>query len=179
METLWQDMKFGARMLAHSPGFTAVAVIALALGIGANTAIFSVIHGMLLSPLPYDQGQNIAFISEWSEQVPNMSFSVENFKDLRDRNTVFEAVMAYRGQNYVLTGSDRPERLSGREVTIGMFDTLRVKPVVGRMFTPEEDRNGAERVVLLGEGFWKRRFASDPNIVGQKLLLNGEPFTII
>jgi putative ABC transport system permease protein len=156
-----------------------VAVLTLALGIGANTAIFSVIQGMLLSPLPYNEGHNLAFISEWSEQVPNMSFSVENFKDLRDQNTVFEAIMAYRGQNYVFTGSDRPERLNGREVTVGMFDTLRVKPVAGRVFTVEEDRVGAERVVLLGEGFWKRRFAGDPNIVGRKLLLNGEPFTVI
>ena len=179
MDTLWQDAKFGARKLLQSPGFTLVAVLTLALGIGANTAIFSVIHGMLLRPLPYDDGHNLMFISEWSEQVPGMSFSVENFKDLRDQNTVFEAIMAYRGQNYVLTGSDQPERLNGREVTVGVFETLRVRPILGRPFTPEEDKVGAERVVLLGEGFWTRRFARDPNLLNQQLILNGESFTVI
>ena len=179
METLWQDVRYGLRMLWKSPAFTSVAVIALALGIGANTAIFSVIYGMLFRPLPYAEGHNLVFISEWAEQVPGMSFSVENFKDLRDQNTAFEAIMAYRGQNYVLTGSDRPERLNGREVTVGMFDTLRLKPILGRVFTPDEDKAGAERVVLLGEGFWTRRFARDPNILNQQLVLNGESFTVI
>jgi len=179
METIWQDLKFGARMLARSPAFTFIAVLTLGLGIGANTAIFSVINGMLLRPLPYNEGENILFISEWAQEVPGMSFSVENFKDLRDQNRVFEAIMAYRGQNYVLTGTDQPERLNGREVTVGMFDTLRLKPLIGRAFTPEEDKVGAERVVLLGDGFWTRRFARDPGILNQQLLLNGESFTVI
>ncbi len=179
MDTFWQDVKYGARMLAKSPGFTLVAVLTLALGIGANTAIFSVINGYLLRPLPYDQGENIVFLSEWSEQVPNMSFSVENFKDLRDQSTVFEAIAAFRGQNYVLTGSDQPERVSGREVSVGMFDALRLKPVIGRVFTAEEDKVGAERVVLLNEGFWRRRFAADPNVLNQQLVLNGESFTVV
>src|SRR5512146_1847160 len=119
---LLQDLRYGARMLLAKPGFTLAAVLTLALGIGANTAIFSVINGMLLRPLPYSDGEKIVFISEWAEQVPSMSFSVENFKDLRDQNHVFEAIMAYRSQNYVLTGTDQPERLNGREVTVGMFD---------------------------------------------------------
>src|SRR5262249_44727007 len=159
METLWQDIKFGARMLVKSPGFTLVAVLTLSLGIGANTAIFSLINGMLLKPLPYPGGERLLWVSEWSEQVPEMSFSVENFKDLRDQNKTLEAIMAYRGNSMVLTGSDRPERLNGREVTSGIFDTLRLKPLIGRAFTPEEDKVGAERVALLGEGFWSRRFA--------------------
>src|SRR5687767_4563291 len=179
METLFKDLRYGIRSLLKHPGFTAIAVITLALGIGANTAIFSVINGMLLRPLVYEEGEKLMFISEWSEQVPNMSFSVENFKDLRDQNTVFEAIMAYRGQNYVLTGTDRAERVAGREVTVGFFDTLRLRPMVGRPFTPEEDKVGAAPVALLGEGFWTRRFARDPNIVGQTLTLNGESFTVI
>jgi putative ABC transport system permease protein len=179
METIWQDLKFGARMLAKSPAFTFIAVLTLALGIGANTAIFSVINGMLIRPLPYGDGEKVVFISEWAEQVPNMSFSVENFKDLRDQNRVFEAIMAYRSETYVLTGTDQPERLNGREVTVGMFDTLRLKPLIGRVFTPEEDKVGAERVALLGEGFWTRRFARDPGILNQQLVLNGESFTVI
>ena len=179
METFWQDIKFGARMLTKSPAFSLVAVLTLALGIGANTAIFSVINGLLLRPLPYSEGEKLVFISEWAEEVPGMSFSVENFKDLRDQNKVFDSIMAYRSQNYVLTGTDQPERLNGREVTVGMFDTLRLKPVIGRAFTPEEDKVGAERVVLLGDGFWTRRFARDPGILNQQLLLNGESFTVI
>ncbi|MGH9815259.1 MAG: ABC transporter permease, partial [Candidatus Acidiferrales bacterium] len=179
METIWQDVKYGARMLVKSPGFSVVAVLTLALGIGANTAIFSVINGMLLSPLPYPEGHNLVFISEWSQQVPGMSFSVENFKDLRDQNNVFEAIVAHRGQNYVLTGSDQPKRLNGREVSVGFFDTLRVQPILGRAFTPDEDKVGAERVALIGEGFWTRRFARDPGILNQQLVLNGESFTVI
>src|SRR5688572_19374328 len=140
--------------MVNSPGFTLVAVLTLALGIGANTAMFSVINGMLLRPLAYEDGDKLMFISEWSEQVPNMSFSVENFKDLRDQNRVFESIMAYRGQNYVLTGGDRAERVAGREVTVGMFDTLRLRPILGRPFTPEEDKVGAPPVALLGEAFW-------------------------
>ncbi|MGH9790001.1 MAG: ABC transporter permease, partial [Candidatus Acidiferrales bacterium] len=179
METIWQDVKYGARMLLKSPGFTVVAVLTLALGIGANSAIFSVINGMLLSPLPYPEGHNLVGISEWSQQVPGMSFSVENFKDLRDQNKVFEAIVAHRSQNYVLTGGDQPERLSGREVSVGFFDTLRVQPILGRAFTPEEDKVGAERVALLGEGFWTRRFARDPGILNKQLVLNGDSYTVI
>src|SRR5262245_9637607 len=179
MEILWQDIKFAVRMLVKSPGFTCLAVLTLALGIGANTAIFSVINGMLLKPLPYPDGERLVFISEWAEEVHDMSFSVENFKDLRDQNKVFDAVVAYRGQTYVLTGTDQPERLNGREVTSGIFDTLRVKPELGRAFTPEEDKVGAERVALLGDGFWTRRFGRDPNVLNKQLMLNGESFTII
>jgi putative ABC transport system permease protein len=179
METLWQDIRFGARMLGKSPGFTAVAVLTLSLGIGANTAIFSLINGMLLRPLPYEEGEKVLFITEWSEQVQDMSFSVENFKDLRDQARTLEAIMAYRGQSYVLTGNDRPERLNGRQVTSGMFDTLRLQPLIGRAFTPAEDKPGAERVALLGEGFWTRRFARDPGVINQPLTLNGESYTVI
>ncbi len=179
MGTLWQDIKFGARMLGKSPGFTALAVLTLSLGIGANTAIFSVINGMLLRPLPYEEGEKLLFISEWSEKLQDMSFSVENFKDLRDRAKTLESIMAFRGQSFVLTGGDRAERLNGREVTSGMFDTLRLRPLLGRAFTPSEDKVGAERVALLGEGFWTRRFGRDPDVLNKPITLNGEPFTVI
>src|SRR5262249_45276101 len=102
METLWQDVKYGARMLARNPGFTFVAVLTLALGIGANSAIFSVINRVLLHPLPYDDSDRLMFFTEWSEQVPEMSFSVANFKDVRDTNTAFESLVAFRTNNYVL-----------------------------------------------------------------------------
>jgi hypothetical protein len=167
MESLFQDVRYGIRMMLNSPGFTMVAVITLALGIGANTAMFSAINGMLLRPLVYEEGDKLMFLSEASEQIPNMSFSMENFKDLRDQNRVFHSVVAYRGVNYILTGGDRAERLVGREVSVGMFDTLRLQPFLGRPFTAEEDKVGAAPVVLLGEAFWARSFGRDPNVIGK------------
>src|SRR5262249_16490968 len=121
METLWQEVKFGARMLGKGRGFTLVALLTLALGIGANSAIFSFVNAILLRPLPYPDSDRLVFLTEWSEQVPDMSFSLANFADLRDQNRVFEAVVAFRGQNYVLTGGPEPERLNGRQVTAGVF----------------------------------------------------------
>jgi putative ABC transport system permease protein len=179
MESLFQDVRYGIRMMLNSPGFTMVAVITLALGIGANTAMFSAINGMLLRPLVYEEGDKLMFLSEASEQIPNMSFSMENFKDLRDQNRVFHSVVAYRGVNYILTGGDRAERLVGREVSVGMFDTLRLQPFLGRPFTAEEDKVGAAPVVLLGEAFWARSFGRDPNVIGKQLVLDGETYTVI
>lgn len=179
MQTVWQDVRYGVRMLFGSPGFSIVALLTLALGAGANTAIFSVIDGILLRPLPYAHPENLMFLTEWSQQVPGMSFSVADFKDVRDQNTSFENMAAYNGRDYVLTGEGDPERLRGRCVTAGLLPTLGIQPVLGRGFTPEEDKPGAERVVMLGEGFWVRRFARDPNILGRKLTLNGESFTVI
>ncbi len=179
METIWQDIKYGARMLRQNPGFTLVAVLTLALGIGANSAIFSVLNGVLLKPLPYPEADRLVFLTEWSQQVPNMSFSVENFKDLRDQNKVFENIVAFRSQSYVLTGFQEPERLNGRQATSGLFQTLGVKPILGREFSAEEDKVGAQKVVLLGEGFWNRRFSRDPSVIGRQLLLNNESYTVI
>ena len=180
MENVWRDIQYGARMLRKSRGFTAIAVLTLALGIGANTAVFSVVNAVLLRPLPYGEPERLVFLTEWSEQVPNMSFSVANFKDVRDQNHVFESVFGSNSTSFVLTGSGpEAERVNVRQVSAGMFDTLRKTPILGRAFTPEEDRPGAPRVVLLGEGFWDRRFGRDPNIVGKTLTLSGESFNVI
>jgi putative ABC transport system permease protein len=179
MDTLLHDLRYGVRVLLKSPGFTAVAVLALALGIGANTAIFSVVNAILLRPLPFDDPDKLMVISEWSQQVPNMSVSFANFNDFRDQNQVFDSLFAFRSQNFILTGEDEPERLQGRQVTVGIFETLRVHPILGRVFSPAEDIPGAERVALLGEGFWNRRFARDRGVVGKTLVLNGEPHTVI
>ncbi len=146
MEELWRDVRFAARTLVKSPGFTLVAVATLALGIGANTAIFSVIHAILLRPLPYPQAERLVFLTEWSEQVPNMSFSVANLKDVRDQNTAFESVVGYNGQNFILSGagaagsSGEAERVNGRQVTSGVFATLGKQPILGRAFGAEEER---------------------------------------
>jgi len=186
MEELWRDVRFAARTLLKSPGFTLVAVATLALGIGANTAIFSVIHAILLRPLPYPQAERLVFLTEWSEQVPEMSFSVANLKDVRDQNTVFESVVGFNGQNFILSAgagagaaSSQPERVSGRQVTSGMFETLGKQPIIGRAFGAEEEKDGAPGVALLGEGFWERRFGRDPGVVGRPLVLSGDTFTVI
>jgi putative ABC transport system permease protein len=180
METWWADARYGARMLARSPAFTAVAVLTLALGIGANTAIFSVINAILLRTLPYPDADRLVFLTEWSEQVPEMSFSVANLKDVRDQSSVFESLVAYNGQNFILAGDGgEAERVSGRQVSSGLFATLRKQPILGRAFTADEDKPGAEGVALLAEGFWERRFGRDPSILGKRLVLTGEPFTVI
>jgi putative ABC transport system permease protein len=186
MEELWRDVRFAARTLRGSPGFTLVAVATLALGIGANTAIFSVINAILLRPLPYPQAERLVFLTEWSEQVPEMSFSVANLKDVRDQNQVFESIVGFNGTDYILSAgagsggsSSQPERVSGRRVTSGLFQTLGKQPIAGRAFGPEEEKAGAPGVVLLGEGFWERRFARDPGVVGRTLVLSGDPYTVI
>jgi len=179
MTNFLQDLRYALRMLAKSPVFTIVAILTLALGIGANTAIFSVVNAVLLRPLPYPESNRLVFLGEWSEQIPEMSISMANFNDWRNQNRVFESMVAYQNDNVVLTGRGEPERLRLRRITAGFFPTLRVKPILGRELTPEDDKIGAARVVLLGEGFWERRFGRDPNIVGQQLVLDSEPFTII
>ncbi len=180
MESLLRDVTYGARTLLRSPGVSLLAVLTLALGIGANTAIFSVIHAVLLRPLPYPEADRLVFLTEWSEQVPEMSFSVANLKDLRDRAGSLESLVGYHSAEFVFSdGAGEPERVRGRRVSSGLVATLGKPPVLGRAFTPEEDQPGAERVALLGEGFWERRFGRDPSVVGRSLSLSGESFTVI
>jgi len=179
METMWQDVRFGVRMLLKKPFFTAVAVLALALGAGANTAIFSVVNGVLLRPLPYKDPDKLVRIGEWSKQVPGMSISYPNFKDWRERNRVFDGLAATQFDSYNLTGGDEPERLQGRNVSYNFFDVLGVVPTVGRGFRAEEDRAGAERVCVVSYGLWQRRFGSDRKLVGKAVTLNGEPHTVV
>jgi putative ABC transport system permease protein len=166
-------------MLWKSPGFTLVTVLALALGIGANTAIFSVVNTVLLRPLPYPNGDRIVFMGEWSEQVPEMSVSYPNFMDWREQNQSFEQIAAFRNSNYVLTGVGEPERLDGRQVSAAFFPVLGVAPALGRNFSPEEDKPGANPVALISHGFWQRRLGGDPSVVNKPLLLNGESYTVI
>jgi len=179
MNTLWQDMRYGFRMLWKSPGFTLVTVLALALGIGANTAIFSVVNTVLLRPLPYPNGERVVFMGEWSQQVPEMSVSYPNFVDWREQTQTLEQLGAFRGANYVLTGVGEPERLDGRQVSAGFFNVLGVTPAVGRNFSPDEDKPGASPVALVSHGFWQRRLGGDASIINRQLLLNGESFTVI
>jgi putative ABC transport system permease protein len=179
METVWRDVVYALRVLTKAPGYAAVAILTLALGIGANTAVFSVVNAVLLKPLPYPDSDRLVSIAEWSEQVPGMSFSMANFKDLRDQSTVFESIMASNQNSFVLAGKGEPERLLGRQVSSGLFATLGKSPLLGRGFTADEDKPGTPGVVLLGEAFWERRFGRDPNIVGQSLELSGQSYNVI
>jgi putative ABC transport system permease protein len=179
MGTLWQDVRFGVRMLLKKPVFTAIAVLALALGAGANTAIFSVVNGVLLRPLPFKDPDKLVRLGEWSKQVPGMSIAYPNFKDWRERNHVFDGLAATQFDSYNLTGGDEPERLQGRNVSYNFFDVLGVVPSVGRGFRADEDRAGAPRVCMLSHGLWQRRFGGDSKIVGKPLALNGESYTVV
>jgi putative ABC transport system permease protein len=173
-----RDLQYGVRMLLKNPGFTIVAVFVLALGIGANSAIFSVVNAVLLRPLPYAQPDRLVIMWE-KATTQDTSVSYPNYVDWRDQNQVFEQIAAFRRDSFNLIGAGEPERLSGRMISASFFRTLGVKPLKGRDFLAEEDRAGASRVVILNYGFWQRRFGSDPNIVGKEVSLNNQSYTVV
>jgi predicted permease len=179
MGTLLQDLRYGIRMLARSPGFTAVAVLTLALGIGANTAIFSVVNGVLLRPLPYPEPDRLVQIYERSAQFNEMSVSYPNFLDWERMNHSFAGIAAYRGESFNSTGAGQPENIPGAVVTANFLSVLGVKPSQGRTFTPDEDRQGANPVAMVSEGLWKRRFGSDTAVLGKSLVLDGQSYTVV
>jgi putative ABC transport system permease protein len=178
LETLWQDLRFGARMLLKTPSFTLIAVFTLALGIGANTAIFSVLYGVLLKPLPYEEPDRLMLLTEYGAKSGGMSVSYLNFVDWRAQNRVFEKIGVYKRENYNLTGGE-PERLLVAQMSADVFDALRVKAALGRVYTNDEDKPGASPVVVLSHGLWRRRFGGDASIVGRSLTLNDRSYTVI
>ncbi|HKP86348.1 MAG TPA: ABC transporter permease [Blastocatellia bacterium] len=181
METLLQDLRYGVRMLAKQRAFTAIAVIALALGIGANTAIFSVVNAVLLKPLPYDHPEQLMIVKETNlpRGLPDMNVSLPDFHVWRESNQVFEQIAAYSTTSYNITGTGEPEQIRGLISSFDLFALLRVNPIHGRAFRPEEEQFGNHQVVILSYGLWARRFGSDANLVGQAITLNGNPFTVI
>lgn len=179
MRTISQDLQFGARSLMRRPSITIVTLLTLALGIGANTAIFSVVDAVLLRPLAYRQPDRMVFLSETSQQVPDLSISMPDFDDWRSMNTVFESMAPYQTTNVVMTGLGEPERLRMRRITAGFFPTTGSRPILGRALTSEDDKVGAAPVVLISEGFWTRKYARAPSVLGQKINLDGELYTII
>jgi len=179
MQNLWQDLRYGARMLMKKPGFTVVAVVTLSLGIGANSAIFSVVNAVLLRALPYDEADRLVYLSERHPQHEEMSISYPDFTDWRARNHVFESIGVFRGSDYDLTGSGEPERLGAAQVSAELFSALRVRAALGRVFTNEEDKPGAPAVVALSHELWQRRFGGNPQILNQSLTLNDHPYTVI
>src|SRR5438094_2485722 len=161
MGTMLQDLRFGFRMLAKNPGFTAVAVFTLALAMGANTAIFSVVNAVLLRPLPYRDPERLVRL--WENDTngnlgPDFSVSVPNFIDWRHQNRVFENMAAFAGVPFALTGGTTPEQVQGAYVSASIFQLLGASPILGRAFLPEEDQPGKEREVILSYGLWQRRF---------------------
>ena len=182
METLIQDIKFGLRMLLKSPSLSIVATIALALGIGANTAIFSVVNAVLLRPLPFPASESLVALFETDTQRGGIrgSHSYPNFFDLRSQSTVFEHVACYHSADFVMTGRGDPVRLQGAVVTADLFPLLGVAPLHGRMFLPDEDKpSGAGRVAIISEQLFRTRFGSDPSIVNQSITLEGKSFTVV
>ena len=175
------DLRYALRMLLKNPGFTIVAVIALALGIGANTAIFSVVNTVLLRPLPYKDPERLVMVWEDASKhgYPRDTPAAANFVDWRDQNQVFEGMAAVADESFNLTGAGDPERLEGRRVSANIFPLLGVEPEIGRVFTAAEDQPGSQRVVLLSYGLWQRRFGGDSSIVGKPLTLNGESHTVV
>ncbi len=180
-EILWQDLRFGARMLLKKPGFTLAAVITLALGIGANTAIFSIVNSVLLRPLPYEDPDQIVIV--WMDnrklKIDQDIHSYANYADYRAQNQVFSEMTAISQRSFNLTGEGEPERVMGAAATSSFFSVMRVTPVVGRAFTADEDQSGRGQVAILSYGLWQRRFGSDPQIVGKPISLNGVSRTVI
>lgn len=179
MDTLLNDARYAVRTLLRSPGFLAVAVLALALGIGANTAIFSVVNGVLLKSLPLPEPERLVALAETSERVPVMAVSYPNYLDWVARQTLFESLAARMPAGGVLTGEGEPERVIGRWVTASFFPTLGVRPQLGRFFGGDEDRAGAERVMVISYSVWQRYFGGDPNLIGKTIFYNSEGWTVI
>ena len=181
MHEILQDLRYGFRMLRKSPGFTAVAVLTLAIGIGANTAIFSFVDGVLLKPLPYANADRIVRVLEKPPGDPDArnGISTLNFLDWQHQNSVFQYMAARTGGSVTLTGVDNPVQLRGARMSAHGFDILGVKTVLGRTFAPDEDQPGKNRVAVLSHSLWVSQFGSDPRIIGRLIHLDGEPHIVI
>jgi putative ABC transport system permease protein len=179
LETLWQDIRYALRMLLKHPVFTLIAIIMLALGIGANTAIFSVVNAVLLNAVPYYEPQRLVSVTEALDGRHIFREGVENYDAYQAQSQAFEHLVAFNRGRLNLTGRGAPDPLESLSVTANVFPALGLTPLVGRAFTPEEDRPAAARVALLGHAFWQRRFGGDPSILGNTLTLEGQSWTVI
>jgi putative ABC transport system permease protein len=182
IESLIADVRYGLRILRKSPGFTAAAVLTLALGIGANTAIFSYFNAWMIKPLPYPQADRLmVFVSHETKKgwTRNSVTSTADFVDFQKQNTSFEQTTGWAGWNFNLTGDGPPAVVEGGRVSWNYFETLGAKPMLGRTFIPDEDRAGAEHVAVLSQGLWQSRFASDPRIAGRNITIGGESYTVV
>src|SRR5262245_60636428 len=179
LETFWQDLRYGARMLLKQPGFTVVAVITLALGIGANTAIFSVVNAVLLRPLPCEDPDRLVVFWTAPQQGRTEACSLPDFADWREQSRSFERMAAFTDRAFNLTGVGEAERLNGQVITSDLFPALSIPLAFGRNFLPEEDRPGVSGVVILSYGLWQRRFGSNPDVVGHSVTIDGRDHTVV
>jgi putative ABC transport system permease protein len=181
MATLLNEIRHGIRSLLKHPGFTAIAIITLALGIGANTAVFSVVYAVLLRPLPYRDPERLVTIWEESPQrdMYEMPVSLANLRDWQEQNGTFEQIAAYTFAQLNLTGTGEPARLLTIRSSANLFSLVGGQPAIGRTFLPEEDKEGANRVVVLSDGLWRSRFGSDPQVVGRALTLDNQSYTVV
>jgi putative ABC transport system permease protein len=180
MTTLFQDLRYALRVLAKSPGFTTVAVLTLALGIGANTAIFSVVYGVLLRPLSFPHPERLVQLAEtYKEQFEEAGIDYKQFQRLREYSQLFEGIAGYTGAGYNLAAGSSADHLLGMPVSADYFRVLGVTPILGRNFLQEEDQGEGQRVVVISHALWTRRFAQDTRLIGQNVLLNGDSFTVI
>jgi predicted permease len=173
------DLHYSIRQLFKSPAFAIVSIVTIALGIGANTTIFSVVNGVLLNPLPYPDARRIICLFEQIPNFKNGSISYPNFLDWQRMNRSFSAIAAYRPTAYNLSGEGEPEHLKGEMISAGFFEILGVNAIVGRTFTPEEDRHGAAPTAMISEGLWKRKFGGMRNILGRRLMVDGVGRTVV
>ena len=183
MNRLVQDLRFALRQLLKSPGFSAIAVLTLALGIGANTAIFSVVNGVLLRPLPFKDPDRIVRVwhtppAKSFPGIPTFSVSAANYFDWQRDNHVFERMAIYNYRGFTLTSAAQPQQVDASAVSSGFFETLGVAPLLGRVFSPEEDQPGHTNVVVLSHRFWQEHFGADPNLVGHNITMDGKNFLV-
>ena len=179
VESFWQDVRFAVRMLRKSPGFTVVAILTLALGIGANTALFSIVNGVLLNPLPYPHPEQLVTIHESKPHFGTGSISYPNFLDWQKNNHTLSSMAVSRPVSFNLTGQGPAEQVKGQFITSDFFSILGVKPLMGRLFVRADDQRGAAPVAMIGEGFWKRKFGSAQDVIDKTLTLDGKGFTVV
>lgn len=179
MASFLQDARFALRTLRKNPGFAVMAILTLAIGIGANTAIFTVLNAVLLRPLPFHDPARLVILSESSPQFESMSVAYQNYQDWKAQNGSFAGMAIFRRQDYTLTGDRGPEHINGREVSAGFFSLLGVPLSIGREFRPEDDQEGAAPLVLLSYGLWQRRFGGEASVLGKAVHLNDRDYTVI
>src|SRR5215213_204717 len=179
MHNFLQDLRYAVRMMAKRPGFTLIAALTLALGIGANTAIFSAVNAVLLKPLPFPESEQLVDLSETFKPDGFGSVSVPYYEDWKNQNTVFTGMSAYSFTSFNLEGGDTPQRIPGIRVSANYFDVLGAKPALVRAFLPGEDVAGQQNIVVIGDDLWRRNFAADPNIVNQSIAVNGQKYTVV
>ena len=179
MSTLFNDIKYAVRMVVKKPGFTSVVVMTLAIGIGANTTIFSCLNALLLRPLPYQDQERLVFVQERSERLGRMAVSYPNFRDWREKNQTMEDLACFRNTECNVSGGEMPERLHALHVSSGFFKALGVQPEIGRLYSEDDDRPGASKTVVLSHSLWQQRYGMQENMLGESILIDRQPHAVI